>query len=261
MQGIQWSTRAKVGVLAAAAVVVSGGLFAVQQTTSTGANGQNLISLIASLNSTTSEVLANTASLHHRVQNVSGQLEQLNRHPEPASPDWRKSRQPVADADSVDGQGRLSDAEHSRAAKSDCRFDAPNCRTFRPTAGQRGGECGDAQRPAQRRVGQFERIRRAATATERTACGDGGFGRRIQVVRTGQIAVAQPADSAPAGRVKQGAGLRAQAWQLESARETTGIVVQRTLSAWRNQPAERSGKPVATRPLGCGKSVETEEFP
>jgi chromosome segregation ATPase len=77
MQGIQWSTRAKLGVLAAAAVVVSGGLFAVQQTT-TGAN-QNLISLIASLNSTTSEVLSNTASLHHRVQNVSGQLEQLNR--------------------------------------------------------------------------------------------------------------------------------------------------------------------------------------
>ncbi len=79
MRGLQWTVRTKVGILAAVAVLATGGLYAVQQTSASTTQGQNLISLIASMNSTTREVLANTASLHHQVQTVADQLEQLNR--------------------------------------------------------------------------------------------------------------------------------------------------------------------------------------
>jgi chromosome segregation ATPase len=82
MRGIQWTVRAKLGILAVAAVLGAGGLYALQQSHPSKTKGQNLFSLIANMNSTTRDVLANTTSLHHRVQTVADQLEQLNRQSE-----------------------------------------------------------------------------------------------------------------------------------------------------------------------------------
>jgi acetylglutamate synthase len=82
MRGIQWTVRAKLGILAAAVVMGAGGLYTAQESNASKIKGQNLLSLIASMNSTTHDVLVNTTSLHRQVQTVADQLEQLNRQSE-----------------------------------------------------------------------------------------------------------------------------------------------------------------------------------